>query len=154
MPAYRILTAVHPDTIERISRILDGHDLRIVQTLEAARAALDAGGIELIFVGARFDESRMFDLLDFLRRDVAHRQIPIAAAIVIPTSMAPSTITGISHTAKIYGASLFVNLNDFPDEPVPNRRVRLIIEALVAPGDAVERAAQALAKPTKPPSAS
>lgn len=57
-----------------------------------------------------------------------------------------ATITGISHTAKIYGASLFVNLNDFPDEPVANRRVRLIIEALVAPDDAIERAAEALAK--------
>ena len=144
-PPYRILTAVHPDTVERISRILKGHDLRVVQTIEAARAALDADGIELIFVGARFDESRMFDFLAYLREHVHHRKIPIAAAIVVPTTMSTNTLTGLSHTAKIYGASLFVNLNDFSDDDVENRRVRLIIEALVAPAEAIAKAAEVLA---------
>lgn len=136
---YRILTAVHPDTVERISRILEGHDLVIVQTMKAAREALDAGGINLIFVGARFDQSSMFDLLDYLRKHVAHRKIPIAAAVVIPTTMSPETVNGLGHTTKIYGASLFVNLNDFPDEPLENRRVRLIIETLGAPREAIEK---------------
>lgn len=113
--------------------------------MDAAQTSLDADGIELIFVGARFDESRMFDFLAYLREHALHRKIPIAAAIVIPTTMSANTITGLSHTAKIYGASLFVNLNDFPDEPAANRRVRLIIEALVAPEAAVAKAVQALA---------
>lgn len=134
---YRILTAVHPDTVERISRILKGHDLVIVQTLKAAREALDADGIDLIFVGARFDQSRMFDFLDYLRKHVQHRRIPIAAAILIPTKMSQGTIKGVAHTSKIYGASLFVNLNDFPDEAVENHRVRLIIETLGAPREAI-----------------
>lgn len=134
---YRILTAVHPDTVERISRILKGHDLRIVQRMADAQAVLAEGDIDLIFVGARFDESRMFDFLDYLRRHVAHRGIPIAAAIVIPTSMTVDTITGLAHTTKIYGASVFVNLNDFPDDPVSNRRVRRIVETLVAPPEAL-----------------
>ena len=136
---FRILTAVHPDTVERISRILKGHDLVIVQTMEAARAALDKGGVDLIFVGARFDQSHMFDFLDFLRHHVEHRRIPIAAAIVIPTKMSSDTIKGVAHTSKIYGASLFVNLNDFPDEPIENRRVRLIIETLGAPPEAIAK---------------
>lgn len=138
---YRILTAVHPDTVERISRILKGHDLVIVQTMKAAKAALDGDGIDLIFVGARFDQSRMFDFLDFLRKHAKHRRIPIAAAIVIPTKMSAETVKGLGHTTKIYGASLFVNLNDFPDEPVSNQRVRLIIEMLGAPPEAVIKAA-------------
>ena len=136
----RILTAVHPDTVERISRILKCHDLVIVETIKAARAALDADTIDLIFVGARFDQSRMFDFLDFLRKHVEHRKIPIAAAIVIPTKMSANTIKGIAHTSKIYGASLFINLNDFPDEPVSNQRVRLIIETLGAPPEAIVNA--------------
>ena len=106
----RILTAVHPDTVERISRILEGHELRIVQTIEAAKKALDADVIDLIFVGARFDESRMFDFLEFLRAHVEHRKIPIAAAVVVPTKMTPDALKGMSHAVKIYGASLFVNL--------------------------------------------
>jgi hypothetical protein len=138
---FRILAAVHPDTSERISRILEGHDVRVVRTVEDAQAQLANDDIDIIFVGAHFDESRMFDFLTFLRRHVQHRKIPIAAAIVVPTGMAPETITGLAHTSKIYGASLFVNLNDFPDEPVSNRRVRLIIETLGAPPDAIMRAA-------------
>lgn len=135
----RILTAVNPDTAERISRILHGHDLQIVQTMDAAKAALDAGDIQVIFVGARFDESRMFEFLDFLRKHVQHRKIPIAAAIVIPTPMKETAIEGLAHTTKIYGASLFVNLNDFPDEPISNNRVRLIIETLGVPAEAISK---------------
>lgn len=146
---YRILTAVHPDTVERISRVLEGHDLRVVQTLETAKAALDRDAVDLVFVGARFDESRMFEFLDYLRKHVAHRRIPIAAAVVIPTTLTAETIAGLSHTSKLYGASLFVNLNDFPDEPESNARVRLIIEALVAPSEAVARAAETLAAASK-----
>lgn len=146
---YRILTAVHPDTVERISRILEGHDLQIVHSIDEAKRALDRDRIELIFVGARFDDSRMFEFLDFLRKHLEHRKIPLAAAIVIPTVMTPETISGLAHTSKIYGASLFVNLNDFPDEPIANRRVRVIIEALVAPEEAIARTADALAASKK-----
>lgn len=138
---YRVLTAVHPDTVERISRILDGHDLLIVQTMKAAQAALGADRIDLIFVGARFDESRMFDFLYFLREHVDHRKIPIAAAVVIPMKMTPEALKGMSHAVKIYGASLFVNLNDFPDDSVSNNRVRLILETLCAPAEAVAKVA-------------
>src|SRR5688572_20586903 len=138
---FRILTAVHPDTVERISRILHGHKLTVVQTIEAAKKALDTDAVDLIFVGARFDESRMFDFLEFLRAHVEHRKIPIAAAVVIPMKMTPEALKGMSHAAKIYGASLFVNLNDFPDDPVSNDRVRLILETLCAPAEAVARIA-------------
>ena len=138
---YRILAAVHPDTMERVSRILEGHDLVIVQTLQAAEAALDASKIELIFVGARFDESRMFDFLYYLREHVEHRKIPIAAAVVIPTKMTAEALKGMSHAVKIYGASLFVNLNDLPDDAVSNARVRVILETLCAPAEAVIKVA-------------
>ena len=146
----RILTAVHPDTIDRISRILKGHDLVVVQTVEAAQAALANDGIDVIFVGARFDESRMFDFLDYLRQHVAHRQIPIAAGIVMPTRMDSATIKGLAHATKIYGASLFVNLNDFPDEPVSNHRVRLIIETLAAPAETIAKLAGSGENPGTP----
>lgn len=136
---YSILTAVHPDTVERISRILQGHKLDIVQTITAAIAALDSKGTDLIFVGARFDESRMFDFLDFLRGHVEHRKIPIAAGVVIPMKMTPEALKGMSHAVKIYGASLFVNLNDFPDEPVSNKRVRVILETLCAPAEVIKK---------------
>jgi len=130
---YRILIAIHPDAVERTQRILDGHNLRIVKSIDEGKVSLDADGADLIFVGARFDESRMFEFLEYVRLHERHRQIPVAACILVPTTMTHATVEGLSHTAKLYGARVFLNLNDFPDEPAQNKRVRLLIEAVLAP---------------------
>jgi hypothetical protein len=123
-PTTRILTAVAPDTIERVRRILAGHDLRIVTDLAGAEAALKQGGFGLVFVGARFDDSRMFD-------DRAD------------TTLSREAIAGLSHSVEIFGASIFVNLNDFPDRAAGNARVRLIVDTLILPPDIVEGLAPA-----------
>lgn len=88
----RILTAVAPDTAERVRRILTGHELRFVNDLAAAKVALENDRIKLIFVGARFDESRMFDFLDYIRKDAEHKKIPIVAAVVAQLRMSPETV--------------------------------------------------------------
>ena len=133
----RMLVAVAPDTEERVRRILAGHELIFVRSLGDAERGLETDGFQLIFVGARFDESRMFDLLDYIRKNVEHKKIPIVAAIVAPTTMSDATITGLAHTTKIFGASVFVNLNDFPNEEPENARIRLIVEALLLPAEMV-----------------
>ena len=108
-----------------------------VNGLQAAEDSLQNDPIKLIFVGARFDESRMFDLLDYVRKDAHHKKIPIVAAIVAPTSMSAATIAGLEHTTKVFGASVFVNLNDLPDDDTENARIRLIVEALLLPPEVV-----------------
>ena len=107
-------------------------------------AALD-DSIKLILVGARFDESRMFDLLDYIRKDAEHRRIPIVAAIIAPTAMSQNTVAGLAHTTKIFGASVFVNLNNFSDDETQNARLRIIVDALLLPPDAVPGVAQKIA---------
>lgn len=140
----RILTAVAPDAEERVRRILTGHDLFFVHHLDAAKAALDEDTIKLIFVGARFDESRMFDLLDFIRKDARHRKIPIVAAVVARLEMAFETVRGLAYATKIFGASVFVNLNDFDDNQTENARIRIIVDALLLPPDLVPEVADGL----------
>jgi CheY-like chemotaxis protein len=129
----RILTAVAPDTEKRVRHILDGHDLWFVNDLDAAKSALESHGLDLIFIGARFDESRMFDLLDYIRKDAEHKKIPIVAAMVGRTEMAQATVDGLAHTTKIFGASVFVNLNDIPDHDIGNARLRVIVDTLILP---------------------
>jgi hypothetical protein len=140
----RILCAVAPDTEDRVRRILTGHDLHFMRDLASAAAYLENEGVRLIFVGARFDDSRMFDLLDYIRKDARHRKIPIVAAVVGATSMSAETLTGLGHATKIFGASVFINLNDFDDQETENTRLRLIVEALLLPPSAVPGAAQQL----------
>lgn len=137
----RILTAVAPDTIQRVRRVLAGHDLQVVIDLAEATAALEGGRFGLVFVGARFDDSRMFDLIELIRKDVVQKKIPIVAAIVTPTNLTQDSIAGLSHSVKIFGASLFVNLNDFPDDVIGNARVRLIVDTVILPPSAVEELA-------------
>jgi hypothetical protein len=82
--------------------------------LAAAKRTVENAGVRLILVGARFDESRMFDLLDYIRKDAEHKKIPIVAAVIGPTSMSSDTVRGLAHTTKIFGASVFVNLTISP----------------------------------------
>jgi hypothetical protein len=96
-PTTRILTAVAPDAVERVRRILVGHDLRIVARLAEARDTLKEDDLGLVFVGARFDDSRMFDLIELIRKDVEKKTIPIVAAIVTPTHLRENSIAGLSH---------------------------------------------------------
>ncbi|HUQ73312.1 MAG TPA: hypothetical protein VM183_01200 [Burkholderiales bacterium] len=145
-----ILTAVAPDTAERVRRILHGHNLHFVHHIDEAQNALDNEGIQLVFVGARFDESRMFDLLDFIRLDAERKKIPIVAAIVGTTRMAKETITGLAHTTKIFGASVFLNLNDFTDDETANGRLRIIVDALIAPPDVIPTLRKTLSDPDGP----
>jgi len=143
-PVPRILTAVAPDTEERVRRILTGHELLLVNDLGAAKRVLENDRLQLVFVGARFDESRMFDLLDYIQKDAKHKKIPIVAAVVAPTIMSLETVRGLEHTTQIFGASVFVNLNDFSDDETENTRIRIIVDALLLPPEVVPEVAEKL----------
>jgi hypothetical protein len=58
--------------------------------------------------------------------------------------MSAETVSGLAHTTKIFGASVFINLNDFADEETENTRLRLIVDALLLPPSVVPTAAQQL----------
>ena len=79
--------------------------------------------VQLIFVGARFDESRMFDLLDYIQKDAKHKKIPIVAAIIAVLSMSFETVRG---------------------NPAENARIRIIVDALLLPPDVVPGVAERL----------
>jgi hypothetical protein len=140
----KILTAVAPDTEDRVRRILSGHDLLFVSHLGDAQAALEQHDIELIFVGARFDESRMFDLLEYIRAHAELKKIPIMAAMIAPTKMSKETVAGLAHATKIFGASVFINLNDFSDDETQNARIRIIVDALLLPANVIPEVAKNL----------
>lgn len=53
--AYRRLLALFPD-----------HELTYARNFIDAEATLKADGFDLIMIGSRFDESRMFDLLRYV----------------------------------------------------------------------------------------
>ena len=86
----------------------------------------------------------MFDLLDYIRKDAIHGKIPIVAAVLAPTTMSLETVRGLEHTTKIFGATVFVNLNDFSDDETENTRIRIIVDALLLPPQDVPEVAEKL----------
>ena len=65
---------------QKVQRVVDHFALDPAS--HDAKAVLNQT-IKLIFVGVRFDESRMFDLLEYIRQDVEHKKIPIVAAAAL-----------------------------------------------------------------------
>ena len=53
--------------------------------------------------------------------------------------MAAATISGLTYMTKLLGASLFLNLNDFPDDDAGNKRLRLIVDALIVPVEIIPK---------------
>jgi hypothetical protein len=78
-----------------------------------------------------------------IRTHAAEKKIPIVAAIVTPTTLSQEAITGLSHAVKVFGATLFLNLIDFPDNAVGNARARVIVDTMLLPPDLVTRIAPA-----------
>jgi len=87
----------------------------------------------------------MFDLLGYIQADAKHRGIPIVAAIIVPTRMTEETVRGLAHATQIFGASVFINLNDFVDEHTQNARLRIIVDALIAPAEHIPAVKETLA---------
>ena|SRR5688572_23030407 len=142
----RILAAVAADSVARVRRILNRHDLVIVHDSEHAKNEWDRG-VRLVFVSARFDDSHMYEFLDYLRTHVHRQRIPVVAAIVMPTNLSAVAIQGMDLSTKLYGASVFVNFNEFQDDDIGNSRLRLIVEALIIPEDVMPVVEQVLQRP-------
>ena len=53
--------------VARTAALLAGHAVTVARTLDEARGALQKGEYDLLVVGVRFDDSRMFDLVREVR---------------------------------------------------------------------------------------
>ena len=81
----RVLVADAAQGRERLSVSLAVHELTFARTLAEARAAVRAQTFDLLVVGARFDDSRMFDLLREVRADARHQDLRIVCVVASGT---------------------------------------------------------------------
>lgn len=80
-PPSKILLAITPDKIDRLKRVLDGHDLHLVNTRYEAMRKLQGDGFAMVIVGVHFDESQMFPLLADIRTHAIYRKVPIRCVL-------------------------------------------------------------------------
>ena len=125
----RILVAV--EGVERLQRILVGHQLTLARDVEAAKAELQKAEFAMIILGVNFDESRMFELLRLVRTYRTNQLTPVVCMLTTETRLSDVAIEGLDHAVKAMLANAFLNLNKFPDDEAGNGRVRRIIDYLI-----------------------
>ena len=108
----RVLVADVPETDERIRHCLPGHDLVFVRTMHEAVSALRNDGFSLIVIGIHFDDSRMFDLLTYVRSLAIYKDAAVVCVQGVDMVMPDSVTHTVDMAIKALGGTAFVDLRD------------------------------------------
>jgi DNA-binding response OmpR family regulator len=119
----KILVADVPHMDGRYSAAFAGSQLAFVRTLGEAHQALESGPCDLVAIGVYFDDSRMFELLRYIRADDEHAEVPVVCVRGRPGFTAVSGRT-LEMTCKALAADTFIDLLHFADEAGGNAALR------------------------------
>jgi PleD family two-component response regulator len=103
-----ILVADHSDA--RLSAILAGHDLAFVSTLDEAKAVLAVRVFDLVTISVHFDESRMFDLLRYVRWQERHRATPVVCVLTADFTRHAIAAEGLEIAINALGGTYYLDL--------------------------------------------
>jgi len=151
-PRTRILVAVLHDNRERLTRVLEGHDLVFVDNGDDARALLERDVYGLVLLGVHFDESQMFSVLGDIRSRARYRKVPILCVLGSWGRMLSEVaVEGLDHAVKALRANGFLNLLHFPDDEEGNARIRRIADYLILIDGDLQHIARQTGEPVDPP---
>jgi response regulator of citrate/malate metabolism len=122
-----ILVADVPSMDGRYTAALAGWPLVFVRTMREAHALLEDQRCSLVVIGVYFDDSRMFDLVRFVRNDDIHNEVPIVCVRGSPGFTAVTTRT-LEMAVKALSADAFVDLLHFDDERAGEAALRAVVQ--------------------------
>ncbi len=123
-----VLIADTPEGSVSLLRILDGHELIVVHTLEAAKAKLDELTFDLIIAAIHFDESHMFELIREVSRHPNNASKPIISFCSRDTEMTRVLHESLSCSTKVLGAWMYLNEHAYDVYKDPDAELRRIME--------------------------
>jgi hypothetical protein len=97
---------------EKIRDCLPGHELTFVRTMYEAISALRHDGYRLVVIGLEFDESRMLELLQYVRALPKYRDVPVVCAHGNHHNLSDAASKNIDVAVKALGGLAFLNLAD------------------------------------------
>ena len=97
---------------EKIRDCLPGHDLTFVRTMYDAIRKLRHDGFQLIVIGLDFDESRMLELLQYVRSLAGYRDVPVVCVHAEQMNLSEAVLKNIDVAVKALGGLGFLNLAD------------------------------------------
>jgi DNA-binding NtrC family response regulator len=95
---------------ETVRECLPGHDLTFVRTMVEALRALRHDGFQLVVIGLNFDESRMLELLQYVRSLQAYREVPVICVHGDHLNLSDTVMKNIDVAVKALGGVAFLNL--------------------------------------------
>ena len=128
-----ILVASIPNANDGMSVVLSPHRITFVTTLAAALAALASDSFDLIMIGVYFDESRMFELLNGVRRSNGHALTPVICfrTVAMPDGPGSFSAESVATACQAAGASAFFDLVGTPDGDDGQARISALIEQVL-----------------------
>jgi PleD family two-component response regulator len=112
MTQAKVLVADVPEADEKIRECLPGHDLHFVRTLGAAIRELRRDGYQLIVIGMHFDDSRMFELLRYVRTLHQHKDVPVICVQCEEVMLSEAVLKNMEDAVKALGGNAFIDLRD------------------------------------------
>ena len=111
MPApTRVLVADVPEMDEKIRDCLPGHDLTFVRSMHDAISKLRHDGFRLVVIGLEFDESRMLELLQYVRALGRYKDVPVVCVHAENMNLRDAVMKNIDVAVKALGGIGFLNL--------------------------------------------
>jgi len=112
----QVLAAFPPFALDTVASILGAHvELRMVTTLRAACAELEENpAIALVLCGVHFDESRMYDLLRYVR--ATRPRLRFLCCRILNSEIPQISREAIRIAAQALGATFFADLPALEEE--------------------------------------
>jgi len=107
-----VLVADIPEMDEKVRECLPGHELTFVRTIAKAIGALRHDGFQLVVIGLHFDDSRMLELLQYVRALPAYREVPVICVHGDHLNLSEAVMKNIDVAVKALGGVAFLNLRD------------------------------------------
>jgi PleD family two-component response regulator len=108
----KVLVADVPQMHDRIRECLSGHELVFATSLTQAVMALRHDGYSLIVIGLHFDESRMFELLTYIRSLDTYKDAEVICVQGLDQMMPEAVMHTVDMAVKALGGTAFVDLRD------------------------------------------
>jgi CheY-like chemotaxis protein len=124
----QVLIADNPEDAVSLTRILSGHQLVVVHTMEAASVRLHAQTFDLIVIGLHFDDSQMFELIREAKTIPANAGKPIICFCSRNTKMARIMHESLVVTTSVLGAWMYLNEHAYNVYQNPDAELRRVID--------------------------
>ena len=108
----KVLVADVPEADEKIRECLPGHDLHFVRTLVDAVRELRKDGYQMVVIGMHFDESRMFELLRYVRSLRERHDVPVICVQCMDVLLSEAVLKNMDDAVKALGGTAFVDLRE------------------------------------------